>query len=178
MYVAGVAGAALLGAWLVFWILAAVGLLALGPGWQMVGHWISAWLLRTFFQMQGKESRLGDFRLQRERTAEHQFCATDLERGTPFYFSTKGGGRVYSEVYGRGCGMDIPLHVAVRASAAYPPPFPPVHLRLKGRKGLKPCIWHAQPKAENIQTDTRSRKLTLTGRGPSQRSNRALESLD
>lgn len=89
---------------------------------------VRRWLSRTFFRE--KES-LGSLS---RRSVDHVFCATDLNASCPFFFSTKGRGRVFSEIYGRGDGRNEELVDAVRASAAFPPAIPPRHFEIRGRQ--------------------------------------------
>jgi predicted acylesterase/phospholipase RssA len=86
------------------------------------------WLSWTFF---GDNRTLGALS---KRSVDHVFCATDLNASRPFFFSTKGEGRVFSEIYGRGDGQNEKLADAVRASAAFPPAIPPMHFKLHNRK--------------------------------------------
>ena len=86
------------------------------------------WISRTFFQ--GEDVLLGKLS---GRSIDHVFCATDLTSSGSFFFSTKGGGRVFSESYGRGDGSKVALKVAVASSAAFPPLIPPIDFRLQGR---------------------------------------------
>ena len=57
---------------------------------------------------------------------QHVMCATDLHAGEHVYFS---GGFVCSYRLGWGRPADLPLYVAIQASAAYPGGFPPRWLR-------------------------------------------------
>ena len=92
------------------------------------GELVRRWILRLFFH-----KKLITLGLLKNRCVDHVFCATDLTSSVPIFFSTKGGGRVFSERYGRGEGKDIPIAMAVAASAAFPPLIPPMRLKLGGR---------------------------------------------
>jgi len=87
------------------------------------------WISRTFFMGRSSQT-LGSVS---GRTVDHVFCATDLSVGSPFFFSTKGNGRVFSETYGRGDGKDVRLAFAVATSAALPPLIPPMAFKLASR---------------------------------------------
>lgn len=107
----------------VFQCLAAVlvwGVAALNRG-ELVFWWIS----RTF--LRSKPVTLGSVS---GRAIDHVFCATDLTSSSPLFFSTKGGGRIYSQSYGRGEGKDVALKRAIGASAAFPPLIPPEPFKL------------------------------------------------
>src|SRR5688572_7703712 len=93
------------------------------------GEVVLLWLSRTFFP--GKGLTLGS---RSDRSIDHVFCATDLTTSGPLFLSTKGGGRVFSERYGRGQGTDVPMTVAVGASAALPPWIPALRFALDGRR--------------------------------------------
>ena len=84
---------------------------------------ITCWLVATFFPDQNS---LGDLS---GRSVEHVFCATDLNYSIPFFFATSGGGRAVSERHGRATAHDVPVHIAARASAAFPPFIPPIWFR-------------------------------------------------
>jgi predicted acylesterase/phospholipase RssA len=99
------------------------GVAALYRG-EMVLRWISS----TFYYR--KPITLGSLS---RRKVDHVFCATDLTSASPIFFSTKGGGRVYSQSYGRGDGADVPLKTAVCSSAAFPPLVPPLRFKIAGR---------------------------------------------
>jgi len=77
----------------------------------------------SFTFCQGKPNTLGSVS---RATTDHVFCATDLTNGGPIFFSTKGGGRVFSEHYGRGDARNLILSRVVQASAAFPPVVPPM----------------------------------------------------
>jgi hypothetical protein len=75
---------------------------------------------------------------------DHVFCATDLNSGRPFFFSSAFGGRLMSRFYGRAEAPYVPLQTAVRASSAFPPAIPAIHYELypyrfisKDRQGLQ-----------------------------------------
>jgi hypothetical protein len=101
--------------------------------WGMValnrGVLVRLWISRSFFAGEGVSMKL-----RQERKVDHVFCATDLTSSCPLFFSTKGGGRVFSERYGRGKGEDVPLNLAIAASAAFPPWIPPIRFRLSNRQ--------------------------------------------
>lgn len=59
---------------------------------------------------------------------DHVLCATHLHAGEHLYFS---GRFVYAYRFGWGSPGNLPLHVAVQASAALPGAFPPRWLRAK-----------------------------------------------
>ena len=61
-----------------------------------------------------------------QSNVQHIICATDLHAGEHVYFS---GGFVCSYRLGWGRPADLPLYVAIQASAAYPGGFPPRWLR-------------------------------------------------
>jgi len=83
-----------------------------------------SWLLsRQLFRREGRVTRLRDL----STSVEHVFCATDLGSGTPFYASTAQGAKLVSAA-GSVNGESFRLHVAVRASAAFPGGFPPKRL--------------------------------------------------
>jgi hypothetical protein len=114
------------------------------------------WLGRTFFhRSDGKSTTLGEIS---HRSIDHVFCATDVTNSTPLFFSTKGGGRLYSVRYGRGKGKEVPLGKAVAASAAFPPLIPPIQLKCKelfkfsGEK-LKTCYLSDGGVWNNLGTD-------------------------
>lgn len=90
------------------------------------GEVVRVWMSRHFFP--GKPT-LGSLS---EKTVDHVFCATDLGNSQPFFFSTKGGGRLYSERHGLRTRGDVGLEWAVSASAAFPPLIPPMRLGLTG----------------------------------------------
>jgi hypothetical protein len=90
------------------------------------GNLVLWWLGRTFFRERPTLGSLSG------RTVDHVFCSTDLTSSRPFFLSTKGGGRVFSEVYGRGDGKAVSLRLAVGASAAFPPLIPPLRMTLRG----------------------------------------------
>lgn len=110
-----------------------ISLAVIGVVWGVAalnrGALVLSWLSRTFF----RDKRITMASLS-DRSTDHVYCATDLTSSSPFFFSTKGGGRVFSESYGRGEGRDIPVQVAVAASAAFPPAIPPLRFRLRGRQ--------------------------------------------
>jgi hypothetical protein len=88
-------------------------------------EWIvHLWLWWTFFRTGKTLGGLPDLQ------ADHVFCATDLNCGRPFFFSTTGGGRVVSEAYGRGDASKVGLTTAVRASASFPLAIPPMHFKI------------------------------------------------
>ena len=99
--------------WLWFAVIFLFVVLLYYRGWP-----ITRWVATTFFSDQNKVPTLGDLS---GWTLEHVFCATDLNYSLPFFFSTKGGGRLFSERHGRAPASAVPVHIAVRASAAFPP---------------------------------------------------------
>ena len=56
------------------------------------------------------------------RTVDHVFCATELQSAQHMFFSAD---FVYSYLIGKGTPADLPLHIAVQASACFPGGFPP-----------------------------------------------------
>ena len=70
-----------------------------------------------------KPTLLGEIQ---KSNVQHVICATDLHAGEHVYFS---GGFVCSYRLGWGRPADLPLYVAIQASAAYPGGFPPRWLR-------------------------------------------------
>jgi hypothetical protein len=122
------------------------------------------WLRRSFFR-DGAET-LADVS---GRRIDHVFCATDLTRSCPIFFSTKGSGRLFSEAYGRGDGSDVPLTIAVGSSAAFPPAIAPLsllihHRRFTGRRATPRRIWLSDGGVwNNLGTDwSRLRSDVLT----------------
>jgi hypothetical protein len=89
---------------------------------------VRLWLSRTFFPAGKRLGQLSSLHV------DHVFCATDLNAGRPFFFSTKGGGRLFSEAYGRGDARDVGLVDAVRGSAAFPLAIPPMHFKIHDKK--------------------------------------------
>ena len=85
---------------------------------------ISAWMGHTFLQNDDGIERIGQLS---KRRVDHVFCATDLNRGFPYFFSTAVEGRQFSRVYGLTGAQDVPIVTAVQASAAFPPIIPPVY---------------------------------------------------
>ena len=86
---------------------------------------VRKWIWWTFF----RPKRLS-LALEPAPTIDHVFCTTDLTSSCPLFFSTNGGGRIFSERYGRGQGKHVLLHVAVAASAAFPPVISPASFEL------------------------------------------------
>lgn len=78
----------------------------------------------TLFAGGGREVALRDIR----RPVDHVICATDLHAGEHVYFS---GRFVCSYRFGWGQPGDLPLHVAVQASAALPGAFPARWIRTR-----------------------------------------------
>jgi hypothetical protein len=68
-----------------------------------------------------------------DRSVHHVFCATDLNFGLPFFFSTADKGRLFSALHGLSDGGDVKVIQAVRASAAFPPAIPPISLKVEKR---------------------------------------------
>ncbi len=114
------------------------------PGWATIallltfgtlalfrGHVIAWGMSRLFFRKSGGQTRLSGL----SRSVEHLFCATDLNSGAPFIFSTWEGGSVYSPALGF-CPLagtqlaSTTLATAVRSSAAFPGGIPPKRIRL------------------------------------------------
>jgi hypothetical protein len=93
------------------------------------------------------------------RTVDHVFCATDLNHSLPIFFSTRGGGRVLTRAYGMAALPSLSVARAVRASAALPPAFPPVRLRL-------PREWELAPLSQEFDASTQPRSVWLTDGGP------------
>lgn len=101
--------------------------------WAALGRGmvVSAWLRNL---LRACPAKFGDMPA---RAADHVLCATDLCSSGPFFFSTKGAGRLFNRSYGRGDGRDVRLYQAVRASAAFPPFIPRMRFRLSGRNFAK-----------------------------------------
>src|SRR5436190_1635957 len=78
---------------------------------------------QTLFARDGARARLADI----HKEVDHVFCATDLHAGEHFYFS---GRFVGAYRFGVGTPAELPLDVAVQASAAFPGAFPVAWLRL------------------------------------------------
>jgi hypothetical protein len=57
---------------------------------------------------------------------DHVFCATDLNRSIPFFFFNSRWGQTLLRRYGLAAAPNVPVNVAVRASAAFPPFIPPL----------------------------------------------------
>jgi len=76
----------------------------------------------TLFSTGGRSAQLGDI----HQGVDHVICATELHAGEHMYFS---GRFVSSYRFGLGRPGNLPLHVAVQASAAFPPIFPPRRVR-------------------------------------------------
>src|SRR5262249_4762385 len=107
--------------------------LIVGLAWGVVallrGELVLWWISRTFFHSQS--ITLGSLS---DRRIDHVFCATDLSSSGPFFFSPKGGGRIFSENYGRGEGKDVPLKMVVATSAAFPPLIPAIRFKTANRQ--------------------------------------------
>ena len=73
----------------------------------------------TLYSPNGKATRLSE---TGSVLIDHVFCATDLHAGEHIYFS---GNFICSFRFGWGTPANLPLHVAVQASAAFPGAFPP-----------------------------------------------------
>jgi hypothetical protein len=73
----------------------------------------------TLFSPNGKAIRLSE---TGSVAIDHVFCATELHAGEHLYFS---GNFICSYRFGWGTPANLPLHVAVQASAAFPGAFPP-----------------------------------------------------
>jgi len=104
---------------------------ALVPLWAVIaglrGTIMEMLFARLLFSKNGTRTRFKDA----QAIMEHVFCATDLISTQPFYFSTMNGGHVYSHSFGFAEAESIGLHVAVRASAAFPGGFPPRRLNIR-----------------------------------------------
>jgi predicted acylesterase/phospholipase RssA len=123
------------------WIVAGPFLMVLiyFRGWP-----IDKWMTTTFFSNMTATPTLAHLS---NRTIDHVFCATDLNRAVPFFFSTAKGGRLFSERYGQAPAPLMPIQVAVRSSAAFPPLIPPTKFKpladwnMLGKKISSPRIW-------------------------------------
>lgn len=111
--------------WDVHWPwIARLGAFALGLiAWHklLVGQRgrICAWAFsESLFSAGGRPTLLRDI----AKGVNHVFCATDLTVGEHVYFA---GDFVYSYRMGLGIPAEIPLAIAVQASAAFPAAFPP-----------------------------------------------------
>lgn len=122
LYLAGlviVAVAAVVGVWflpLPLWVrvlLFFAGLLVTGVVLQLRAVVVGRAFAATLFSPERSPSRLD----QIHQEIDHVICATDLHAGEHVYFS---GGFVCSYRFGFGEPGDLPLHVAVQASAGYP----------------------------------------------------------
>jgi predicted acylesterase/phospholipase RssA len=122
-----VALAVLVGTWFLPWpgwarvVAFFVGLLVLGWLASLRGAVCRRALARSLFSPQGRPTRLDEI----ATGVDHVICATDLHAGEHVYFS---GRFVCNYRYGWGQPGDLPLHVAVQASAALPGGFPPTRL--------------------------------------------------
>ena len=120
--------AAIIGVWFLPWkvgyrVLAfVVGLLLLGVVANLRGLVASRAFARTLFSPKGRPTQLASI----TTAVDHAICAADLHAGENVYFS---GAFVCSYRLGWGTPGDLPLHVAVQASAALPGAFPPRWLR-------------------------------------------------
>jgi predicted acylesterase/phospholipase RssA len=130
LYVAGLAlvGLAVVaGVWFLPWpgwarvVAFFVGLLALAWLGSLRGAVCARALARTLFSPRGRPTRLDEV----ATGVDHVICATDLHAGEHVYFS---GRFVCNYRYGWGEPGDLPLHIAVQASAALPGGFPPRRL--------------------------------------------------
>ena len=88
---------------------------------QARGRLFSGILARRLFSPSGRPTRLRDA----HTGVDHVICATDLHAGENVYFSPR---FVCAYRFGLGEPGELPLHVAVQASAAYPGGFPPRRL--------------------------------------------------
>jgi hypothetical protein len=105
------------------------------------GWLIDRWMQSTFI---GRKRRLTLGALS-DRVVDHVFCATELRRARPYFFSTAGGGRQFSEVLGRANAHDVPLLTAIRASAAFPPLVPPIRYKPRHPFGHLTAEWNSVP---------------------------------
>ena len=110
-------------------------------GW-VIDRWMAAVYFPPFGES-GKTLRLEDIS-NKSPNIDHVFCATDLNSGRPFFFSSAFRGRLFSRFYGRSEAPYVPLQTAVRASSAFPPAIPPIYFELypypfisKDRQGLE-----------------------------------------
>jgi hypothetical protein len=112
-------------------------------GW-VIDRWMGAVYFPPFRSRDwDKTVRLGDIG-ETSPNIDHVFCATDLNSGRPFFFSSAFRGRLFSRFYGRAEAPFVPLQTAVRASSAFPPAIPAIHYALypyrfisKDRQGLQ-----------------------------------------
>jgi predicted acylesterase/phospholipase RssA len=99
-------------------LLFVVGVLVVGAVAGLRGEVCGRAFAATLFSPAGRPTRLAEV----HTAVEHVLCATELHAGEYVYFS---GGFVRAYRFGRGVPGDLPLHVAVQASAALPGAFPP-----------------------------------------------------
>jgi hypothetical protein len=158
LYLAGMIGlgvAVLAGTWLLpvpAWlrvVVFALGMivLALYAGWR--GIVCGRALATTLFSPDGSPTSLAS---TGRRPVDHVLCATDLHAGEHVYFS---GRFVCAYRFGFGVPGDLPLHVAVQASAGLPGAFPPRWL---------PTGRHQFREAHD-QAGGRARRMTLVDGG-------------
>jgi predicted acylesterase/phospholipase RssA len=122
---------------------------------------VAWWMGWTFFGFPWWRTSLKDLSVKADsslKTVDHVFCATDLNNSLPIFFSTRGGGRVLTRAYGMAELPNLSVARAVRASAAFPPAFPPVHLPLPRKWDLPPL--------SRYPSITRPRSVWLTDGGP------------
>jgi predicted acylesterase/phospholipase RssA len=117
---------------------------------------VAWWMERTFFGFRQRRITLANLP---QRTVDHVFCATDLNNSLPIFFSTGGGGRVLTRAYGMADLRSLSVARAVRASAAFPPAFPPVSLRL-------PREWTHTSRSSLRNSQAQPRSVWLTDGGP------------
>jgi hypothetical protein len=101
----------------------AVGLVVLGWLGALRGRVSARAYGQTLFSREDGRTRLAEI----HTGLDHVFCATDLHAGEHFYFS---GRFVGAYRFGVGEPADLPLDVAVQASAAFPGAFPVSWVRL------------------------------------------------
>jgi subtilisin family serine protease/predicted acylesterase/phospholipase RssA len=94
--------------------IAAWASLVLGPRGRVCAHAFRT----TLFSPESKPTGLAEI----PTDIDHVICATDLQSAEQVYFS---GSFVYGYRYGVGTPGDLPLYMAVQASAALPGAFPP-----------------------------------------------------
>ena len=105
-------------------------------------------LKRAFFSRpSGRSAQLRDL----SPGVDHTFCATDLNLGLPFYFTSSGGGMVYSDGLGWGDFAEdwgVGLETVVRSSAAFPGMLPPKFLSGTLFRFWRDPMFRARPQEE------------------------------
>lgn len=99
------------------------GLLVTGKLFEKRGDLCGQAYAATLYSPKGRPTTLKE---TASPTIDHVYCATDLHAGEHVYFSAD---FVYSYRFGWGQPAELPLHVAVQASSAFPGGFPAGWLR-------------------------------------------------